>query len=182
MRRFGEAKQKTVLPRFISPRLIAGLWILLALFLACGVLAWLARIPVYASGTAIVVDRQASAEYAREGLVVAAFLPPENLPRLRAGQTTFLQLKSGERLRRQIISVEPQVSSPAAAQQRFALANGVATSVVAQPSAVALVQLEPLAAGAQASSYVGSVGRVDVETGTRRVISLLPVIGRFFSE
>jgi hypothetical protein len=181
-RRFGEARERTVLPRFVSPRFIAGLWTLIALFLAGGLLAWLARIPVYASGSAVVVDRQASAQYSDGGIVVAAFLPPENLSRLYAGQQLLLQLKSGERLRRQVFSVEPLIMSPAEAQKRFALNNALAASVGAQPSAVALCRLEPLPNDLPPDAYIGSIGRVEVETGTRRVISLMPLVGRFFVE
>ena len=180
MRRFGEARERTVLPRFASPRLVAGLWLLIALFLAGGMLAWLARIPVYASGSAVVFDRQATVRFSRDGLIVAAFLPPETLNRLRAGQPLLLQLKSGERLHSQVFYVEPQVTSPADIRQRFALTEGVAAMVANEPSAVALAQLESPPPALSTDAYAGSTGRAEVETGTRRVISLLPLVGRFF--
>jgi hypothetical protein len=181
VRRFGEARERTVLPRFASPRVVAGLWILIALFLIVGILAWLARIPVYASGSAIIFDRQTASRFARDGTIVAAFLPPETLSRLRAGQPLLLQLKSGERLHSQVFYVEPQVNSPAEVRQRFALDEGVAVTVASQPSAVALAQLEMPQNALSPDAYAGSMGRAEVQTGTRRVISLLPLVGRFFN-
>jgi hypothetical protein len=182
MRRFGEARDRTVLPRFASPRVVAGLWLLIALFPAGGMLAWLARIPVYASGSAVVFDRQAASRFARDGTIVAAFFPPETLSRLRAGQPLLLQLKSGERLHSQVFYVEPQVNSPAGVRQRFAIGEEVAAMVASQPSAVVLAKLETPQNALSPDAYAGSVGRAEVETGTRRVISLLPLVGRFFGD
>ncbi|MBV9211983.1 MAG: hypothetical protein JOZ52_15175, partial [Acidobacteria bacterium] len=64
--------------------------------------------------------------------------------------------------------------------QRFALTEGVAAMVANEPSAVALAQLESPPPALSTDAYAGSTGRAEVETGTRRVISLLPLVGRFF--
>lgn len=181
MRRLSANRERTVLPRFVSPRLVAGVWMLLVLLMACGALAWLTRIPVYTSGSAFICDRQTGARYARDGLIVAAFLPPESLARLRAGQQVSLRLNSGERLRSQIFYVEPEVNSPAQVRERFA-PGAAAASLVAQPSAVALAQLETQAGMLPPDAYAGSTARIEVETGTRRVIALLPLVGRFFRD
>lgn len=182
MRRFGEARARAVLPRFISPRVVAWLWVLIALFGAGGALVWLARVPVYASGSAVVVSREVSAKYGREGLMVVAFLPPEQLPRLRAGQQMSLLLQNGERFSPRILEVEPEVSSPSEARERFVLNQSLTASIVAQPVAVALAQFEPLNSGLPPDAYAGSIARADVQTGNRRIISLLPVIGKLFAD
>ncbi len=180
VRRYAQHRETAVLPRFISPRTFLGLWVLTGLLAVSGGLACFAQVPVYASGSAIVVDAQNSKlRGVPDDVVVMAFLPPEYRSHLEVGQQLFLHFSpTGERLRRSIIAVEPEIYSPVAAQRRFGLAPGAALAV-AHPAAVALAQLEPLPAGAPASAYLGSIGRVDVEVGSRRIISLLPFVDQF---
>jgi hypothetical protein len=46
--------------------------------------------------------------------------------------------------------------------------------------AIAIARLEKRADGMPASYYLGGVYQADVETGSRRCVSLLPVIGKLF--
>lgn len=180
VRRYAQHRETAVLPRFVSPRTFLYLWVLTGLLAVSGALAWFAQVPVYTSGPAIVVDaRDNKRQDLSDDVLVVAFLPPESRSRLEVGQRLFLQLSpNGERLRRSIIAVEPEIYSPVAAQRRFGLAPGAALTV-AHPAAVALAPLEPLPAGAPASAQLGSIGRVDVEVGSRRIISLLPFVDQF---
>ena len=179
LRRYAQSRQQTVLPRFTSPRVFILMWILVALLVASVVAAWFARVPVFASGTAALVspkegDRGNSA-------VVVAFLPQETLSHLRAGQSMFIEAREmRERIRLTVDGVEPEINSPATARVRFAL--GAASGAVTRPSAVALGRLEGEAAGLPAALYAGGVYRVEVEVGSRRVISLLPGLGRLCGE
>jgi hypothetical protein len=75
--------------------------------------------------------------------------------------------------------VEPEISAPATVQKRFDLGAGAAQAIT-QPSAVVMARLESLPTGLPAATYVGSVFRVDIAVGSRRVISLLPLIGHLF--
>jgi hypothetical protein len=182
VRRYTQSREESVLPRFVSPGTFTYLWILLGLLGVSGFVAWCARVPVYASGLGVVVDRRGKTNDVRDDVVMVAFLRPENHSRLRVGQTLLVQLEpAGERTRRPIIAIEPKIVSPNAVQQRFALSAGAAHAV-AQPSAVAIARFEPNPTNLPASTYVGSVYPVDVEVGSRRVLSLLPAIGQIFGE
>jgi len=182
VRRYMQSRQESVLPSFVSPRTFTCLWILLGLLGVSGVVVWLTRMPVYTSGQGVVVDRRGKTNYVRDDVVLIIFLPPENHSRLRVGQTLFLQLDpAGERTRRPIIAIEPKILSPDTVQQQFALSAGAAHAVT-QPSAVAIARFEPNPTNLPASTYVGSVYPVDVEVGSRRVLSLLPLIGQIFGE
>ncbi|MGH2598775.1 MAG: hypothetical protein ACRDJ9_05240, partial [Dehalococcoidia bacterium] len=55
LRSYLEDRERSVLPRFVSPRAFLALWLLLGLFAGAGFTAWLARVPVYAGGPAVVV-------------------------------------------------------------------------------------------------------------------------------
>lgn len=177
LRRYAEGRQQAVLPRFVRPRTFALLWALAAL-LAAGVgLACVARVPVFASGVAVLVGAQG-----REGetVEVVAFLPAESLSRLHAGQPMFVEAGgAGPRLRLRVAAVEPEVLSPDAARARFAAAP---TTALVGPSAVAVARLEGARAALPARAYGGSVTRVEVEVGSRQVITLLPLVGRAFVE
>ena len=182
VRRHMQGRERSVLPRFISPRTFICLWVLLGLFLASGLVAWLTRVPVFTSGPAVVVDRDTDTPDMNEGVAIVAFLPPEDLSRLRVGQRMFFRYdRTGERVSRPIIAIEREITSPAAAQRRFDLSAGAAQTIT-RPAAVAVASLGPLPAPLPAHAYVGSVNRVDVEIGTRRVISLVPLVGRLFTE
>jgi hypothetical protein len=181
VRRYVEGRERSVLPRLISPSTFIYLWFLLGLLVISSLVAWFTRVPVYASGSAVVV-RWRSNQDTPEGIVVAAFFPPQHLSSLRTTQKLFLHFDAiGDRLSRSIIAVEPEISSPDAAQKQFALNPGAAKGIT-QPVAVVIAQLEPIPTSSPASAYLGSVGRTDVEVGSRRAVSLLPLIGQFFEQ
>jgi hypothetical protein len=179
VRRYVAGQEKTVLPQLVSPRTFTYLWVLLSLLGASSAIAWFTQIPVYASGSAVVVrwrDRPAMPNR----IVVAAFFPPDSLSRLQKTKTTLLHLEGLDAAsddRRPILKVQPDILSPDAIQQQFALNPSVAQQIN-QPAAIAIVPLEPIASGLPAAAYLGSVGRVETEVGTRRLISFLPLIGQ----
>jgi hypothetical protein len=112
-------------------------------------------------------------------MVIVAFFAPANLPRLDAGQKLVLSSPDGRGgFIEAIVSVKPAIISPEAARQRFALGVGAA-HLITQPSAIAVARLDASDLSLPAEAYLASTFRADVEVGSRRVISLLPVIGRF---
>ncbi len=100
--------------------------------------------------------------------------------RLRVGQRVFLQPEgSGRRFSRTIADVEPQIMGPEDARQSFAIGAQAALAIT-QPSAVTVARLGPAPGDLPAESYRGSVYRAEVEIESRRVFSLLPLIGQLF--
>jgi len=185
--RYLQRQEEAVLPRFISPPTWICLWLLLGLLMVGGIVVWSAKTPVFTSGSALVGvwPEQLDSIYGRVGpgeMVVIAFLPPEYLSRLRIGQALFLQPdRAGARLGSKVIAVAPEVVSPEAARKMFGINAGDARPLT-QPSAVAIARFEPPPSSLPAATYAGSVYQVEVEVGSRRVISFLPLIGHFFGE
>lgn len=175
-------QEKTVLPQLVSPRIFAYLWVLLGMLGTSSAIAWFTKIPVYATGSAVVVRWRSNPTLPNQ-IVVAAFLPPQSLSHLQTSEKVALQLEgSGQNGEfRSILQVQPHILSPDAIQQQFALNPGVAQQIN-QPAAVVILPLEPLASGLPDSAYLGSVGQVKAEVGTRRLISFLPWIGSLISE
>jgi hypothetical protein len=170
LRRYTQERERSVLPRIVSPSIFIYLWILFGLLMTGGVIVWRTEVPVYASGQAAIVHGKDG------GLLVATFLPPEDHSRLRVGQTMFLNFQN-KRLSTSIIAIEPETSSPEAVQKRFSLSAGAALAVL-QPATVAMAPLPVVPSGLPASTYVGSVYPAEVAVGLRPVIAFLPLIGQ----
>lgn len=177
-------RRAAVLPRFISPSHLAFLWVAFGLLAAIGGGSlYFVKIPIFATGSAIVSPRADGEGAARRDPQVVVLLPPEHLVSLRAGQETRLQSSSrngepGERLSASIVRVEPKVVDPDAARERFL--PGAATGPLTGPVAVALARVEPWSDVPPASLREGTAYDADVEIESRRVVSLLPIVGRWF--
>ncbi|MFL5349044.1 MAG: hypothetical protein ACJ8AT_29955 [Hyalangium sp.] len=182
LERFIQGRARLILPAFVSPRGFVLLWLVLSLVLAAGALAWSAQVPRFEAGVAVVVEAaQARVEDAGEAPLLLAFLPPATLPRLKAGEPLFLQGRPGVVADSStILSVGPQVLSPAAAKARFGLE--LPPQALSGPSAVVVARFQPGAAVGKATDYLGTVYPVNVRVGTRRLLWLLPFLDKLHPE
>ncbi len=179
VRRYAQSREKVVLPRLVAPRTFLCLWLLLGLLVAAGVAAWSTRVPIYASGSAVVVAGARDERANSDDVLVVAFISPDNLARLHVGQTLWLRLDpAGELVSRPIIAVDPEITSPMVAQQRFSLSANAALAIT-QPAAVVIARLGSPPMELPLAAYVGGVYRVEIEVGSRKVLSLLPLADRF---
>lgn len=175
-----QARAQAVLPRFIAPPAPLCLWLLLGCLIAVGVLAWMARVPVYRNGIATVVDSNASDLYQKDEELIVAFFPPQSKSEMRAGQNLSLKLDpNGPPLVRAVSFIEPGILSPADARKKFNLDDATARTYQS-PSAIAIARLGKPGEELPASAYEGIVVEARVEIGSQRLIALLPVVGRFF--
>ena len=172
------AREKSIWPRFIRPRVFFFLWILLGLLLLAGGLTWLARVPIYASGTAVVAP--ANPAISRGEVTIIAFLVPPLLERLEAGQSIYLlSEEEDERLELVIREVESRILSPEMVQERYLLPDDLMRVVLGPAAVVEIIppaQLDNL----PITTYIGSIYQVEVEVGSQRVVSLIPYLGQFF--
>jgi len=172
--RYVQGREAAVLPRFVLPRTLVFLWLLFALLIGSGCVAWSTRVPVFDTGPAIVAKSPGD-----DDVILVALFPPNRLPQLKVGEAISLTSNTDEgRVRQPITAVMSDVLSPTAVIQRFDLSMGVAAHIK-QPAAVAMARFRPPTSALDASTYLGSVYQAEVEVGSRRVISLLPVIGQF---
>lgn len=182
VRRYIESREQSVLPRLVSPQIFLYLWTLLGLIAITSTIAWFAKIPVYASGAAVVTNWQSQAEGMGKEPVVAVFLPPQYLSRLRPKQKLFLKFAGmGERFSWTILTVDSEIRSPDSIQKQFALSPSAAQAIT-QPVVVAIARWEIAPKQLSANVYLGSLGRAEVEIGSQQAISLLPMVGQLFAE
>jgi hypothetical protein len=172
VRRYWQGREEAVLPRFAAPRVFARLWILLGLLLAGALTSWLAEIPVYVSGQALVAPSPGSGPASAAGHVIVALLPPESLSELRLGQPVLIDFDGrGTRHETRISSVEQEVMSPAVIRERFALDETTAPAVT-RPAAVIVAPLDSWPAGLDPGQYAGGIYEVNVTIGSRQLVSL----------
>ena len=177
-----QAKAQTVLPRFIAPPAPLCLWLLLGCLFTVSVLAWLARVPVYRNGIATVVHSNGGDQYLKDEELIVAFFPPESKSEMRPGQNLSLKLEpGGPPVVRAITVIEPWIFSPAQARKKFKLDDATARSYQG-PAAIAIARLGKPSETLPASFYQGVVVEAQVEIGSQRLITLLPVVGRFFQD
>jgi hypothetical protein len=165
-----QGRDKDTLPHFISLPVALILWVLIALVFVAGGLAWSAKIPVFVAGTGIVLYESGYPQNDRRA-VALVFLPPEQASRLYVGLPVRIQLgASGPEVVSKIAGVEPRVISPYVACRAYGLDANCA-ALITRPAVVALVKLESLSS----ATYAGSILTAEVEVGSQRIISLLPL-------
>ena len=168
--------EKDVVPHLISWPIFVYLWILLAVFIADGCIAWFAQVPTYVSGSGIMFASGNTLQPAYGKMVAIVFLPPDHSAHIRAGQPVDIQIgSSGMDVQGTIVQVEPGVISPAAARQRYQL-DSAGALLITQPSIVAIIKP---AIVLSASAYAGSLLTARIETGYQRLLTLLLGSGQF---
>jgi hypothetical protein len=178
VRRYTEAREQSILPKFVSPQIMVALWTLVVLLILSGVAVWFTSTPVYASGLAIVVDPRNKLSNIEEGMAILTLLPPEAQPALDKGKTILIQVNASSKpLEREIVAFEKDASKVNHILEEFALENHP-TVAKAQPSAVAIVRLEDMPGNVPTNDYIGTIFRADIQVGSRRIASLLPLVDR----
>jgi hypothetical protein len=178
VRRYTEAREHSVLPKFVSPQIMVALWALVALLILSGVAVWFTSTPVYASGLAIVVDPRNRLANIEDGMALLTLLPPEAQPALDKGRTILIQVNASSKpLEREIVAFEKDASKVNHILEEFGLENHPAVAK-AQPGAVAIVRLENMPGNMATNDYIGTIFRADMQVGSRRVASLLPLMDR----
>jgi hypothetical protein len=97
VRRYAEAREQSVLPKFVSPRIVVVLWTIVVLLIFSGVTVWFTSMPVYASGLAIVVDTENKPVNIEEETAILVLLPPEAQPALDEGKAILIQVNTSSK-------------------------------------------------------------------------------------
>ena len=168
--------EKDVVPRLISWPIIVCLWLLLAVLIAAAFLAWYVQVPIYVGGSGIILAQGDRLQPASGDMVAVVFLPPDQSAHMRVGLPVNVQIGSaGVHVQSTIAKVEPGITSPDAARKRYRL-DSAGALLITQPSIVVIIKLGTTL---PATSYTGSLLSARVETGSQRLLALLPGLGNF---
>lgn len=174
-------KEKDVLPRIIAPPVFLLLWMLCGLCVVALIGAWFSSVPVYVSGSgAVLGESSIPGTQAGYKIIALLFLPVHSgrpLP-IHAGTPVRLQIDVGGQrvITTAIHRVESGVLSPDDARKRYGLGNS-ASQIIKGPSIAVSIQLDK-----SFQMYVGSTIYAQVQTGSKKVLSLLPVFGTLIGE
>lgn len=167
LRRYGNRTESAVSLKMDSGRKSAVLWFALLLLLGCGAAVWMRAAPVYVSGDLV---RAKTIHTSNGATPVLLLLRPEQLSRLQVGKRVVL-VAARERVNGKVLAIEPAVSIGALRDKLGLLFE--AASPVAEPTAIAVIQLE-------SSIDAFDLHKTRVEIGERRLMAMLPLVGRLF--
>jgi hypothetical protein len=109
-------------------------------------------------------------------MAVLVLLPPEAQPVLDEGKTILIQVNASSKpLEREIVAFEKDASKVNHILEEFALENHPAVAK-ARPAVVAIVRLKDMEGNPLANDYLGTIFRADIQVGSRRIASLLPLV------
>ena len=165
-----QGREKDVLPLFVAPSAFALLWTFVGFLIVAGSMAWIGRAPIYATGSGFIIHSTNRPGKADNQAIAVIFFAPDQLTKLRSGQSARLQIGSnGPFLSQTITKVEPTIMNPAQARQQFQLDKST-SFLITQPSAVAFIRLS---SNVSANTYAGSFLHAEVEVGSQSIIALL---------
>ena len=161
--KYTQGRDKNVLPQFVLPPVFVFFWCLLALFVSAGITAWLGQVPVYTTGIGIVLNPSTSGSTANGEMTAVIFVPYNPSLHLQVGQPITAHIgQAGPQITTTIGAVESQILSPADVRKQFSVS-------ITDPS-VAVTAL----VGPHLSLYAGSLVQVQIEVGSKRLLSLFP--------
>lgn len=175
LQRYMQRREEDILPRIVSPPIFIFLWLLFVLVLGSGIIAWLERIPVYVNGMGIVQQNSHQINARQSEVDVLVFVPVYSSEHVRAGIHGLAQFASSARYYdSQVTNLEPMVLTPEAIQTHYQLSCSAAQIITAPSVAVHMKVLVP----ANDRVFSGTLLQARIQTGTQRVLSLMPGFDR----
>jgi hypothetical protein len=173
LKHYTQGRKKDVLPNFSSLSAGVFVWILLASMLATGLVAWYGQVPVFRSGSGIILGSN-GVNVANHSANALAFFMPSDMAQVHAGDTAQVQLGAVTgTLNGTIVQVLPGTSDLATALNHYGLSMGN-TQAQSQQVGVALVNL---GADFSTAKYAGSPFALQVNVGSQSLFSALTGIG-----
>ena len=164
-----QSRNRDILPRFVSPPVFWGLWIVLCLCLVLGWLCWNIRTPVYIAGIGMVAANTSS-----ESSQAILFVPASQIQSVHVGAPVQLQIGSSNPLNvRNVVALLLTPMSPTQVRTSYHL-DDTLSLLVTEPSVALVVVLD---ARSVPANYAGSIVHAQIQIGERSLLSLLPTIG-----
>jgi hypothetical protein len=162
--------ERDIVPRLTSAPVLACFWALLAVLVAGAAVTWSLRVPSYVAAPGVVLPPEEALPERPPAAVL--FLPVDRAADVRAGQHVRAESGSTRTYVEGVVQkVERQPVGPAAARDRYG-AN--LRELLGEPSIPVIVRLRTML---PATAYAGVHVTARVETGSRRMLSLLPGLG-----
>lgn len=175
LQHYMQRREDDVLPRIVSPPVFLFVWLVFVLVLGGGIAAWLEHIPIYTNGTGIVEGSAHKINAQQSEVDALVFVPVYSSNHVRAGIRGLIQFgPGGGYFDSQVTGLEPLVLSPDAIQTHYQLSCSAAQTITQPSVAVHMKAIVP----ANAQIFNGTLLQARIQTGTQRVLALLPGFDR----
>ena len=162
---YRQGQRQTIMPRFVSPRIFSTLWLFFGFMTIGAGLIAMAPIPVFVTGTAVVMAQQRISE---NEYVLVLFLPSAYHTKLEPSQPVIIESDSIGQYETIIIDRLPEVLSPTIIRERFDL-----PLPMTQAMAVAFASWQPPPSDLPHRAYEGSIFTATVLVCSQPLWSLL---------
>lgn len=170
---YQRGKEKNVLLRVAAPPIFLFFWILLVLCVVAFIVVSVGQIPVYVSGSGVILEGFTSTSgQTFEGNIALLFVPttPSHSLHLQVGAPIRLAIgNSTQQITSTVALVEPGVLSPLEGQKRFGASRRILEQLTG-PSITVLVKLGP---AFSSQLYADSLVNAQVQIGSRSALSFL---------
>ena len=172
VQKYTQNREKSVLPRVVAPPVFVLCWIILTFLVTAGIVAWMGKVPLYITGSGVVLDQSTLSSQNDEAAAVIP-LPVNTASHLRKGQLVQIQVgQAGPLLIRAIDSISSTVMSPSEIQQKYGIR-------VSDPAILLIVGL---GATISRSMYTGSLVQAQVQIGSQSLLALFPVFNTLLKD
>jgi len=170
---YRQGMAKDIVPHLTFRAIIICLWLLLAMLIATAALAWSVRVPAYVDAQGVILQNSPEGEPGGATTEAALFLPADQSVHMRIGQPVNVRIgSSGPSASGAVVKVEPGLTGPDAARAKYRFEAGSGT--LRQPWTVVIARLGQRLPPA---AYGGSFLTAQVETESRRLLTLFPGFG-----
>src|SRR6266568_3925963 len=153
LQKYIQGREKSVLPRIVAPPVFAFCWLLLVVLMGAGLIAWLGQIPLYISGSGVILTKNILPSRENDEAMAIAILPATSVGRIHSGLSVQIHIgQIGPELTRSVNYVSPGILSPSEVRQRYGL-------VATDPALVIVTRLGP---DISRQLYAGSAVQVQV--------------------
>jgi hypothetical protein len=166
LQKYTQGREKSVLPRIVAPPVFVLCWILLMVLMAAGLVAWQGQIPLYISGSGVILTNAILPSQGSDEALAVVILPASEFGHIHSGLSVQIHIgQSGPELTHTVDYVNPGILSPSEVRQRYALD-------ATDPALVIITRLGP---EISRRLYAGSAVQAQVLVGTQRLLSLFPL-------
>lgn len=171
LERYRRGRQKQVFPKWVSPRVVLSMWLILGLLGSAAFVVSRAEFPVLADALAFATGPAGGTAHGESTLLL---LVEESASQdLQVGQPVFLFDGPGsKRTLAELSEVSGEVLSPATVFERFSLTRAVLPEVTG-PRVVASAVVTSVGADLDIERNRGTLHRAQVEVGRRPLLELL---------
>lgn len=173
LERYRQNQEKSILPRVVAPPVFLFCWILVIVLSVAVVASWMGQLPSYTTASGVIPSNQLLPDQGSDEAVAVLLFPVGQTASIRVGLPAQAQIgQAGPNVPCKVSVVDTTLLSPTMVSQQYGIS-------VTDPTQVIMVRLGN---SVPRHLYAGSHVQVQIQTGSRRLLSLFPLLSNVFKE